>query len=543
MHTIEITKRESRHLRGRLYEDVFLSRDTGVAEDSRQLLKFFGMYQQQDRDVKKQLGRKTPYTFMIRVATAAGVLTSEQYLTLDTLSRDLAQAQMRLTTRQAVQIHGVTKTRLASFVTRLTEMNLTSLAGCGDVVRNLVACPLPDHQGDRDRLRAIALQLSRHLRPKTHAYLELFVDREKVFDIVEEESLYGEQYLPRKFKIGMTIAGDNCVDIYSHDLGLVYHPSTEMWTLLVGGGLGQSHGLPKTHALLAKPLGQIPMQMITKTVEAVISIQRDFGNRNDRRFARMKYLVETWGLDRFRTAVEERTGMLFEPSVELEWEKATDHLVNEDPSILGVKLPHGRIQDSHALAIRTVVESLRPVIHITPQQNILLTGLNSEAKAEAIKILRMYGVKPPQELSPFHRYALACPALPTCTLALAESERVVDHVVDTIESCWAHAGLSPLDLRIRMTGCPNNCARPFLAEVGLVGASPGRYHIYAGGSARGTRLARLIAERVSIEDLEEVLLPIFRQYRATRRKDELFGDWFARCDIAPLQVGQKMKEV
>ncbi len=536
LRSIEMIKQESRHLRGRLYDDVFLNRDSGVSEESRQLLKFFGMYQQQDRDLKKKSGAGTPHTFMIRVATAAGVLSSEQYLALDGLCRDLAQAQLRLTSRQAVQIHGVVKGHLAPLVTRLIEMDMSSLAGCGDVVRNLAACPLPDHGGARDTVRAMALELSQRLKPATQAYLELFVAGEKMFDIVEEESLYGEQYLPRKFKIGMTIAGDNCVDIYSHDVGLVYHPSTDKWTILVGGGLAQSHGVAKTHALLAQPLGQIPMHMLTQTVETIVRIQRDFGNRDDRRFARMKYLVEAWGLERFRMTVEERMGMLLDDPGKLQWNHTTDHLVNEDPSVLGVRLPHGRIRDSHGMlwasALRDVVASCRPTLHITAQQNLLLTGLNPESKAEAIRILTAYGVKSPTELSPFHRYALACPALPTCTLALAESERVVDRVVDQIERWWTEAGLSPMDLRIRMTGCPNNCARPFLAEVGLVGAAPGRYHVYVGGSPQGTRLARLAAERIPIEDLGTTLLPLFRQYRESRlNNDELFGDWCARNGI------------
>ncbi len=370
MRSIEMIKQDSRHLRGRLYEEVFLDRDSGVSEDSRQLLKFFGMYQQQDRDIKKKVGHETPYTFMIRVATPGGVMSSEQYLTLADMSEDLAQAQLRLTTRQSVQIHGVSKNHLASLVTRLIKSDLTSLSGCGDVVRNLVACPLPDQGGVRDTLREIARGLSQRLKPLSHSYLELFVAREKVFDIVKEEPLYGDQYLPRKFKIGMTVAGDNCVDIYSHDLGLVYHPSLESWTVLVGGGLAQSHGLVRTHALLAQPLGQIPTHLLIQAVGAVIGIQRDFGNRDDRRIARMKYLVESWGLERFRQLAEKRMGAPFEAPRELGWESATDHLVNdEDSSVLGVKLPGGRIHNTSeipwALALRDVVKSLRPKIHIT----------------------------------------------------------------------------------------------------------------------------------------------------------------------------------
>ncbi|AEJ40468.1 hypothetical protein TPY_2305 [Sulfobacillus acidophilus TPY] len=521
-------------MRGTVFDELYHNPDPGLSEANRQLVKFFGMYQQRDRDRKTSLDEAV-YTFMVRIATAAGSLTAAQYTVLDALAQDLGHGSLRLTTRQAVQIHGVAKNDLPALVQRLTAHDLTSLAGCGDVVRNVVACPWPDFGGPRDRVRAMAHLLSDHFKPQTRAYVELFVAGQKVWEAAEDEPLYGEQYLPRKFKIGLTVAGDNCIDVYSHDVGLVFHPATDRWTVLVGGGLGQSQGVANTHAALAHSLGTITTEAVLPVVEAIVTVQRDFGRRDDRKFARLKYLIEDWGLNRLRAAVIERTKRALDPPVPLDWDPETDHLGLHDPKVVGVWLPQGRIRDTATIpwarTLRHVIAQYQPCLQITPQHHLLLVCTEAEEAGAIRAALVDGGIPLPETLSPIRRYVMACPALPTCGLALAEAERVIDAVVAQIETKWQEVGLSPTDLRVRVTGCSNNCARSFLAEVGLVGAAPGRYHVYVGGTVRGTRLARLLEERIPLDAVPDVLEPIFRQYRETQAPQERFGDWCQRMAV------------
>jgi sulfite reductase (ferredoxin) len=526
-------------LRGHVFDEVWNGQEDKVSEDSRQLMKFFGMYQQQDRD------HKGIWTFMVRIATPAGLLTADQYLVLDDLANELGQGHWRLTSRQAVQIHGVAKNHLVPLVRRIAHWGMTSFGGCGDVVRNIVTCPWPDSDGPRRGIRTMAVALSRQFKPRSQAYCEIFVRGQKVFEMVEDEPIYRDAYLPRKFKVGLTVEHDNCVDIYSQDVGLVFHPHDQLWTVLAGGGLGQSQGVSKTHAVLAKPLGRVATDDVPRVVEAIVTLQRDFGNRDDRRYARLKYLVEAWGLDRFRERVAERAKITWLPVRPLKWSPQSDHLDEDDPAVLGVWLPQGRIADTQdaqwASGLREVVRRYRPSVHITPQHHLLLGGLD-RMRQNAIKaLLADYGIVDVKMVSPFHRYAMACPALPTCSLALAEAERVVEQVVTRLYACWQAAGLSDADLRIRMTGCSNNCARPFLAEIGIVGAAPGKYHVFVGGSADGTRLNRLLFERVLLHEIPDRLYPFFCRYRQTRAAGERFGDWCARQGIGqpPRHAGEQ----
>jgi sulfite reductase (ferredoxin) len=545
--SVEHIKAESRHLRGSLYEEVFELFDGGVSEESRQLMKFFGMYLQDDRDqrrAQKEAGLEPAYAFMVRIALAGGRLTAEQYLAIDALSEEIGRGDFRLTSRQAIQVHGIAKRGLSPLVTRLHEVGTTTLAGCGDVERNIMACPAPG--GIRDQVRAIAESLSRELKPRTGAYLELFVEGRKVYDIREEEPLYGDTYLPRKFKTGFAIEGDNCTDVLSDDIGIVAHGdqqgNLESFTVMAGGGLGHSHGIAKTRAFLARALGRVLPEDLEAVVKAIMTIQRDYGNREDRRYARMKYLVDAWGLEAFRAEVEARAGVAFLPAVPHRFDRPEDHLGwHAEDRYLGLFVPEGRVAGPVRQALFEIVSAIKPDFSVTPQQNLLLLGIDEQQKAKAGQIWRNHGLSLAEALAPVRRISMACVALPTCGLALAEAERVFPDVMRQFQAEWARLGLAQEPILVRMTGCPNNCVRSEMAEIGFVGSSPGKYHLYVGGSPSGTRLAEKFKERVPFEALIPTVRPLLEWYANERKPRQSFGDWAHEVGMDSLQ--QRLQEV
>ncbi|MCY0897366.1 MAG: NADPH-dependent assimilatory sulfite reductase hemoprotein subunit [Firmicutes bacterium] len=550
--SIEQIKAESRHLRGHVYDDLYNRDDSGVSEDSRQLMKFFGMYQQEDRDQRrawKSAGLNPEHRFMVRVALAGGDMAAEQYLAIDALADDLGLGHFRLTSRQAVQLHGVHKGDLPELIQHLYQLGATTLAGCGDVERNVMCCPAPDGGGLVDEVRCLAQRVSHELKPQTRAYLELFVEGRKVWDVAEEEPLYGETYLPRKFKTGMAVQGDNCIDVYSQDIGLVAHPDSTghlaAITVLVGGGLGHSHGVLRTHPVLAKPLGTVAPQDLLAVVTAILTVQRDYGNRDDRRFARMKYLVEAWGIDSFRQEVERRAGLSLEPPLPLGWQEAADHLgyhaISQNRGYLGLYIPQGRIAGTLKEVLRGIVADYRPALRITPQQNLLLLDLDRDVAFTIQDRLEAQGYLRAERLTPMRRAAMACVALPTCGLALAEAERVFLPLQQQIEEEWVKLGFRDMPLVVRMTGCPNNCVRAELAEIGFVGAAPGKYHIYLGGNRLGTRLNHKFRERVPYEELFRAIQPLLHWYAQERVADQSFGDWVESLGVDRLAA--RLEEV
>ncbi len=497
--SVEEIKIQSRHLRGNLYEKVYGSRDCKASAAGGQLLKFFG----DDREQRwRLLANKIPldYRFMVRLPLAA-----DQYLAIDSLADDVGSEAIRLTSRQAIQLHGVVKDDLAPLVPNLQQAAMASLAECGEVERNIMSCPVPDGGQIRDQTAALAKALAHHLKPATAAYVELFVDGKKVYDVRQEEPLYGSSYLPRKFKTAFAVWGDNCTDIYCHELGLVTYPpaegGTERWAVLVGGG----QGVARTHPLLAKPLASVDRDQLTAVAEAIITVQRDHGNRTDRRYARMKYLIEEWGLTRFRQEVERRTGFRLDPPLPLRWADPDDHLGwhsdGAGKGFLGLYVPQGRIADFASASLKTglrrVVEQYRPQLRLTAQHNLLLVGLTGEDKEAILHIFERHGLGSPGQRTPLERSAMACVELPTFGLALTEAERVMPAVLEQIRRYWCALGLADTPRVVRMTGCPNNCVRAELAEVGFGGAGPDKYHIYLGGNRAGTRLAQKFLERVS----------------------------------------------
>jgi sulfite reductase (ferredoxin) len=537
---VEAAKRQSRHLRGTLTEA--LGSELGHFEgDDVTLLKFHGTYQQDDRDARKRRdeGAEKSYAFMVRVALPAGALDSSQYLALEEVADGWANGTLRVTTRQGFQFHGVLKGDLKSTIAAVNRHLMTTLAACGDVSRNVMGCPAPVDDEAHQAVRAVARGIAERLRPASKAYHEIWLDGQKQVSTEEEEPFYGDAYLPRKFKTGVALASDNCVDIWSQDVGLVAvvdGRTVRGFNVLVGGGLGMTHHKADTTARLAEALGFVAPEHAVEAARIVASIFRDHGNRTDRRHARLKYLLAEWGLERFRAEFERRADFPLAPPVELPSLPYHDHLGrHRQPDgrwFYGVFVQSGRITDTgpHRLktALHEIVTRLRPGVRLTGQQNVLLTDLDDAGVKAVEAILREHGVTPAQELSAARRYSMACPALPTCGLAVAESERAIPEVLDRLESELATLGLRDEPLTIRMTGCPNGCARPYTADIAFVGRSLGLYNVYVGGGLGGDRVVDLFRADVRTEDLLEALRPLLARWAAERAPGEGLSDYYQR---------------
>ncbi len=541
---VEQIKLTSRHLRGPIDQELHNGSDH-FSDEGYQILKFHGIYQQENRDVRKARkarGLGPEYAFMIRVAIPGGRLSPEQYLVLDRLADELGNATLRITTRQAIQYHGVRKGGLKPLIQILHRNLLTTLSACGDVVRNIVACPAPFVDRQRTELMRYARELSDRLKPGTHAYYEIWLDGEKAATLEEEEPLYGDTYLPRKFKIAFAFPGDNCVDVYTQDIGIVPWVEGQLrgFTILVGGGMGQSHGVKDTHPLLAKPLTTVAAEQLFEVVEAIVKVQRDHGRRDDRKFARMKYLVEQWGIERFKVEVERYLGYTLADPRPLVWLSADDHLgwheQGDGRLFFGLFVENGRIRDNLRAAIRTVVQHFALEVRLTPQQNILFVNIDPADRAAIEKIFFDHDVALPGSVPLVVQQAMACPALPTCGLAITESERVMPQVIRDIHALLNRLGLHDAPVpHVRMTGCPNGCARPYTAEIGLVGRSLHSYTIYLGGSSLGNRLGELYLDNVKREEIVLSLEPVFAAYQRERQPGESFGDFCHRMGIVALQ--------
>lgn len=536
---VETAKRRGRQLRGTITETL-ASDATHFGADDVQLLKFHGTYQQDSRDARRSAAAgERAWQFMVRVAIPAGTVTAEQYLALESLADRHADGTLRVTTRQGFQLHGVLKGALKPAIAGINRELLTTIAACGDVQRNVMGCAAPLGDADHAAVRAVAEALARELRPASRAYHEIWLDGEKRESSEPEEPFYGPQYLPRKFKAAVGLSNDNCVDIRAQDAGLlavVERGRIRGFNLLVGGGLGMTHNKADTAARLAVPLGFVPAQHGVEAVRVVAAIFRDHGNRSDRRHARLKYLLAEWGLERFRDEFHRRASFALGPAVELPPLPFHDHLGRHRQAdgrwFYGVFIQSGRITDApgHRLksALHEIVARFRPAVHLTAQQNLLLAGLDA-ADLDAVEaVLRAHGVTLPSELPAVRRYSMACPALPTCGLAVAESERAIPGVLDRLESELTALGLRDAPLTVRMTGCPNGCARPYTADLAFVGRSLGLYHVYVGGGLAGDRLVDLYRADVRVEELLESVRPLLARWAAERREREGLGDFYQR---------------
>ena len=538
---VEIAKRQGRHLRGTI-ADTLASGRTHFGHDDIQLLKFHGTYQQDDRDARKELeaaGLEKAWSFMVRVAIPAGALTGEQYLALERLADEHANGTLRVTTRQGFQFHGVLKGDLKATIARINRSLLTTISACGDVQRNVMGCSAPLGDADHAAVRRVAEAIARELRPASRAYHEIWLDGERQVSTEQEEPFYRDRYLPRKFKTAVGLSTDNCVDIWAQDVGLlaiVREGRIQGFNLLVGGGLGMTHNKGDTTARLAEPLGFVPAEHAVEAVRLVAAIFRDHGNRSDRRHARLKYLLAEWGTLRFRQEFQRRASFTLGPAVELPPLPFHDHLGRHRQGdgrwFYGVFVQSGRIVDTggHRLksALHDIVTRLRPGIRLTGQQNLLLTDLDPRGLDLVERVLEAHGVALPARLSAARRFSMACPALPTCGLAVAESERAVPAILDRFEAELEGLGLRDVPLTIRMTGCPNGCARPYTADIAFVGRSLGLYNVYVGGGLAGDRLVDLYRADVPVDELLDTLRPLLQRWATERADEEGLGDFYQR---------------
>lgn len=557
---VEAVKEGSGNLRGTIAGDLAAGGAT-FEGDNALLLKFHGLYQQEDRDQRKAArasGEKV-YTFMLRSKIPGGRLTPAQYLTHDDLARRYANGTVRITDRQCIQLHGLFKGDLKATLQGLNEQLVTSLGACGDIARNVMTCPAPLHDREHSAIQRYARAISDFTLPKGSAYYDIWVKDEHGEKIEldsldagagEEEPLYGKNYLPRKFKIGIGFPGDNCVDIYSQCLGFVPHfvgddpaAGVEGFTMLAGGGFGATHNKPDTFPRLADPIAFVPEDRLLDAVAAVIAIYRERGDRANRRHARLKYVVQEMGVPAFRAEVERRLGGPLADPRELRWQAADDHLGWQRQAdgrwFLGLPVENGRVKDVEGnqslAALREIVEKFQPEVRLTPQQNILLCGILETQRPAIDRLLDRHGVPPVERVAATVRHAIACPALPTCGLALAEAERVMPDLSRAIHDELVAFGLADAGVNVRMTGCPNGCARPYVAEIGFVGRTAGKYDLRLGGDALGLRLNQVFAQGVAYDDLVPSLRPVFAAYKADRRSGETFGEYCDRLGMERLR--------
>jgi sulfite reductase (NADPH) hemoprotein beta-component len=551
----ESIKEASNYLRGTLAEGLREQVTGAITEDDAQLVKFHGMYLQDDRDLRPERARKKmekAFSFMLRVRVPGGVLSTTQWLALDRLTRDYGNQTMRLTTRQTVQLHGVIKSNLKSTLQEMDSVLLRTIAACGDVNRNVMCNPNP-HQS---RAHAAAIELARaisnHLTPRTPAYREVWLDGERIIGGEDEviEPIYGKTYLPRKFKTVVAVPPSNDVDVFAHDLGFIAildrDGGVEGWNVTVGGGMGMSHGEPDTYPRTADVIGFCRPEHALAVAEAVVTVQRDWGDRANRKHARLKYTIEDRGLDTFRAEVERRANINLDAPRAFSFTSSGDRygwLDGQDgQDHLTLFIGNGRVRDAgpglqQLSALRQIANLHEGDFHLTANQNLIVTNVSPERRELVQQIAADNGLLAPR--SGLRRNSMACVALPTCGLALAESERYLPDLLDALEHRLAEHGLSSDDIVIRMTGCPNGCARPYLAEIGLVGKGPGRYNLYLGAAFDGSRLSKLYAEDLDHAAIVQRLDPLFAAYATERRSGEHFGEFLIRAGfVAPTANGR-----
>ena len=539
LSAVETLKIESHRLRGTLAEELAAG-GIQVSEDAYQLLKFHGSYEQFDRDTateRKQHGEEKEYQFMLRCRMPGGHMTAAQYLYFDRLADTRANGSLRITVRQGIQFHGILKGDLKPAIAEINETLLTTMSACGDVVRNIMASPMPVRNAQQARIESDARKLSEHLKPKTRAYYQIFLDEAPTGED-EDEPLYGATYLPRKFKVGITHQADNTIDVLTNDLGIValFDGDTLLgYNIAVGGGLGMTHNNARTYPRLATPIAFVGPDDLVRMVEAVIKLQRDHGDRTNRRRARLKYVVDDMGLPWMRETLARYYGGIFDDARPMRLEVPDLlgwHEQGDGRLWLGIPVAAGRIVDGGTSRLRTalreVIAQYAPGVVMTPQQDVLLTGLAPQDRPPIEAVLAQYGVVPAEAMSPMAQYALSCPALPTCGLALTEAERMHPEIVGGIDELLARYGLADRRISVRITGCPNGCARTYAGDIGIVGRMPGFYAIYVGGDFEGTRLSFKLREKVPHAEVISGFDPLFAAWAASGLSGEGFGDFCSR---------------
>ena len=550
----EKLKRDSDGLRGTLRESLADAVTGALRADDQVLLKFHGSYQQDDRDLREERRRQKlepAYQFMIRTRTPGGVLSPAQWLQLDAIATRHAERGLRITTRQALQLHGVVKRELKATLQAINAALIDTIAACGDVNRNVTVAANPLQSPVHARVHAQAAALSEHLLPHTRAYYELWLDEERIAGGDDDASShYGAAYLPRKFKIGFAIPPLNDIDVFAQDLGFIAvlepHGGREVvvgYDVVAGGGMGATHGDPDTYPRLADVLGFVEGDQVTAIAVAVLATQRDFGNREDRRRARLKYTIDDRGLDWFKAEVERRAGFAFAPARPFAFEHNGDRfgwVAGEDGRAhLTLAIPAGRVRDDGDARWQTGLRAIATLLRdrdgvqfrLTPNQNLTLAGIPAPLRAQVDALAAAHGLDGHRTRSPLQRDALACVALPTCGLAMAEAERYLPAFTAKLDALLARYGLADVPLHLRISGCPNGCSRPYLGEIALVGRAPGRYNLMLGADHRGQRLNVGYRDNVDEAQLLAALEPLFARYAAERTPAERFGDFLVRAAV------------
>jgi sulfite reductase (NADPH) hemoprotein beta-component len=540
---VEGLKEASNYLRGTLIESLE-DRSTGaISDDDTTVSKFHGIYQQDHRDQRnerKKAGLEKAFIFMIRIRVPGGVCTPEQWLKIDALADQYGSHTLKLTTRQAFQLHFITKDVLKTTMQGINDAVMDCIAACGDVNRNVMANPNPYQSALHGPVLDDARAVSAHLTPQTRAYHEVWLDGERVSPEDEEEPIYGKTYLPRKFKTGFAVPPSNDVDIYTQDLGFIAIGEDGKllgYNLSVGGGLGMSHGDTKTYPRLANVIGYLPREKVVEVSEKVVTVQRDFGDRTNRKHARLKYTIEDRGVDWFKNELESRLGWKLGETRPFEftssgdrygWTKGTDG--NWHYTLF---IQNGRLRDTDESPAKTGLREIAKIhtgdFRLTANQNLVIGGVTEEQKPRIEALLAQYNLDIPAHITGLRLNSMACVALPTCGLALAESERYLPSLISDLDQVIEECGLRESEIVIRMTGCPNGCARPYLGEIGFVGRAPGKYNIYLGAAFDGSRLNKLYKPSVKSEDIVNELAPIIRRYATERQEGERFGDFTIRA--------------
>jgi sulfite reductase (ferredoxin) len=558
LSAVEEIKEQSRFLFGTIGQELREDVDH-FNKDNIQLLKFHGSYQQDDRDARlaaKKEGGGKAFSMMLRSRIPAGIMTSDQFVAHLDLCDQFGNATMKLTTRQSIQLHGIPKGDLKATIRRINDVGLSTLSACGDVNRNVMCCPAKRTDRVHNQMQKLAYDLAMALAPQTRAYHELWLtdeetgEKELVGGAEEHavvEPLYGSRYLPRKFKMAVALPDDNCIDIYTNDVGflaVVRDGEITGYNVLVGGGLGTTPSAAKTFPALAHRLAFVTPDQAIDVAKAILMVQRDNGNREDRKRARMKYLIFDWGIAKFRQTVEQYYGKPLADCTEDDVHGFDDHMgwqqQGDGQWSYGLNIENGRLYDDQQIqlkaALREICETLKPEIRLTAHQSVIFCDIAADDRDRLIDLLGKYNIVTTEQTSTVRRWSMACVALPTCGLAITESERVLPGIIDQLEGPLAKLGLDRDAFTIRMTGCPNGCARPYNADIGIVGKAKEKYTLFTGGALLGTRLAYLYKDLVPHATLVDEIVNVFAAYKVNRQEDESLGDFCARVGRDELEA-------
>ena len=540
----ERLKYDSNYLRGTIAEGLADEATGAIAEGDTKLLKFHGSYMQDDRDLRAERSKQKlepAHSFMIRLRMPGGVCTPSQWRQLDAIADDYANGTLRITTRQTFQYHGVIKRDLKPTMQAINASLLDTIAACGDVNRNVNCGANPHLSAVHHEIWEWSKRISDHLLPNLRAYHEIWLDGEKVVAGEEHEPLFGERYLPRKFKIGLAIPPMNDVDVYANDLGFIAiiddDGQLQGFNVAIGGGMGTTHGEPATYPRLADHMGFCTPDQVLEVAWQVVAVQRDWGDRVNRKHARLKYTIDDYGVDAFRAEVERRAGLALQEPRSFTFDNNADRygwVQGENGRWhLTLFIENGRIKDTEDRALKSALRDIagfhRGEFRLTANQNVIIANVPPDGRHPINVRLREHGIEPEADLSALRRNSMACVAFPTCGLAMAESERYLPSLISKLEEIMSQHGLRDDAVIVRMTGCPNGCARPFLGEIGFVGKAPGKYNLYLGAGFQGQRLNKLYRENIGEEQILAELEPLIAEYADQRTAGEPFGDYVIRA--------------